>query len=203
MSTPNPTYQPPVVLNANQIYFDGWEVTLMYDWDMYHLASVDTWNGLDVVLHSNKKSYASLVIETPAGAETTYRASLKAVAGYYEGSVSLSYGGGLSTDAPPDVWTWPAGSRIYMPLSAYDMQYIVNHMPVVLACTVVDSQWAPLDGYQPTLVNADGTAYSMPDVGSNTGLLLTCYPSASGMIVLSEKTLTLAAGWGVASSLSA
>lgn len=194
MATPNPDYSPAgQAINKSPVYLDGWETTLTAEWDGVSDLPVAAWIGLDTYLKSSDQTHAILTIETPSSAQPRYRQLLYL---YSDGlTVTTEYYGNLATDAPPDGFLFPAGSRVYMSLSADDLQKVFNNRLAVLSYFVVNGQWVGLESYQ-TVFNPNGTVYQFPAVGSNTGLILLTYPKArGGQILLSATLLTLPGTW--------
>lgn len=194
MATPNAAYQPRwPAINQSPVYLDGWETTLTTEWDGNSALPVADWIGLDVFLKNNDAAHAMLTLETPASAPVRYRKMLQ-IYGDGDAVMADDYGN-LATDAPPDEFLWPAGSRLYMSVSALDLQRVFNNQLTVMSYYVVDGHWEGVDSYS-TVVNPDGTPYEFPPVGNNTGLILLTYWKAYGpRLLLSATLLSLPGTW--------
>ena len=195
MATPNPDYRKSIPsINGNPTYLDGWETVTTAEWDGGSVLQVDDWIGLDVILLSNDETYAVLTIETPATAPVTYRQML--VAQRMSGAVQIGFSQSMATDASPMDFRFPAGSRLYMSMSAEDLQLMFNNQLAVVPYGVVNGSWACLAPFPPRVVNPNGTSYVLPAVGSSTGLILLAFPAAGGKhIVLSATPLSLSGTW--------
>ncbi|BAK76503.1 hypothetical protein NH8B_2117 [Pseudogulbenkiania sp. NH8B] len=195
MATPNPDYRKSVPsINGIPTYLDGWETVTTAEWDGGMALPVDDWIGLDAMLRSNADTYAVLTIETPATAPVTYRQILVVYSMSDMMQIGLSQN--MATDAPPLDFRFPAGSRLYMSISAEDLQQLFNNQLTVVPYGVVNGSWACLAPFPPRVVNPDGTSYVLPAVGSRTGLILVAFPAAGGKhIALSATPLSLSGTW--------
>lgn len=190
--TPNPDYYTyNEAVNTAPIYMDGWETTLTAEWDGYSALQLANWIGLDAKLKTNVRAHALLTLETPADAPNKYRTLVQVQAD--NGGTKLKFYSmeNLATDAPPADFLFPAGSRVYMSISAHDLQKVFNNPLRLLFYRVVNGQWSRLAFYN-SVANPDGTPYTFPPVDDYTGLVLIAFePNTGGLVVLSATRVKL------------
>lgn len=199
MAIPNSNYYPSVAPNPGQaVYLDGWETTLAAEWSGTGVPQFESWINLDTVLLQFPNSFANIVLEWAVDG-VTYRqpAVVYATDGRVYGEKVDS---GMATNAPSTdsvSAAMPKGARVYMPLMAADIQFLVNFSPVLLPYTVQDNAWVSATTYHFNKpYGPNGRRYVFPNiVDGDKGLVLLCVFTSRGYVVIQEQKLTGELNW--------
>ncbi|WP_119313228.1 hypothetical protein [Aquitalea magnusonii] len=199
MATPNSDYYPRVAPNPGQaVYLDGWETTLTAEWVGTGTPQLANWINLDTILLQFPNSYANLVFEWVVDG-VTYRQP--GVAYAMEGHVyAEKVGRGMATnavsfdDASKPI---PNGARVYLPLMAEDIQFLVNFSPVLLPYKVQDNAWvSATTHYFQAPYSPNGVRYVFPEIAEgDKALVLLCAFTSRGYVVIQEQKLTGELNW--------
>jgi hypothetical protein len=124
---PNSELLPNVAPNPGQaVYLDGWETTLTAEWVGTGTPQLANWINLDTILLQFPNSYANLVFEWAVDGVTYRQAGVAyAMDGHvYAEKVQRDATNAVSFDDTGK--PIPNGARVYIPLMAGDIQFLVK-----------------------------------------------------------------------------